>query len=94
MKNTLRCRDNCGAAVIEGEGVENIVEMVALRQGWTLLPVAGGWRCGECWRKLNRAAQLEGAAATALFVDKLPASSIGALKKPTADTIVPPVVPE
>jgi len=91
---TLNCRDvPCPNYLIEGVGPENTLEMVALRSGWTRLQIAGGWRCPSCWHKLEASAQYEGAAVTAMFVDSLPADSIGALRNPTAHTISEPVVP-
>lgn len=85
---TIRCRDACGASVTDPVDVE----MAASNAGWSLLPTAGGWRCCACWRALNEAAQLPGAPAAPDFTDPLPPHSIGALRKPTAQTIVAPAV--
>lgn len=80
----LHCSDKCGAAI-------PATEKALLSSGWTYLETARRFRCGACMRALAAAATLPGTSLAA-SVDTLPRNSIGALKKPTADTIVPPVV--
>lgn len=87
---TLRCRDACGAQLQGDQPTE--VEL-AQDHGWTWLGVAGGYRCGACWRALDAASRLDGVPPPDTFVDPLPPTSIGALSKVTAESITPPVVP-
>lgn len=58
--------------------------------GWWL-PVACRWRCVACQGEMLRVGQFIGSAGSG-FVDRLPADSIGSLRKPTALTIVAPYV--
>lgn len=79
----MNCRDNCGREVADEDD--------AMQAGWTLLAVAGGYRCGTCSRTLREASFITGDL-NPDFVDTLPADSRGALPKETASTIFPSVV--
>lgn len=48
--------------------------------GWELLPIAGRYRCANCWRDLTAAQQLQGTPSE-FAPDPLPPGSRGALKK-------------
>lgn len=85
----LRCRDACGA-VVRGTAPPDTREDLASSAGWTLLGVAGGYRCGACWRALREAGGYVGTQSTEPFVDTVPLTSRGALPKATAATIQPP----
>ena len=89
----LLCRDACGNKIVEGVGPENTVEQLAMRQGWSLLAIAQGWRCPKCARMLDIASKFPGTAPRTMFVDTVPAISRGALPRATFDSIAAPVVP-
>lgn len=72
----VNCRDKCGAETADASAA-----------GWTLLSVAGGWRCGKCVATLLNAGALIGP--DSATVDALQPDSIGALRKATAHTISP-----
>ncbi len=80
----VSCRDACGATA------EN--DDAALAKGWTSLQTTNGWRCGSCSRMLRLAGAMPGRAADTTFVDRLPRTSIGALKRETASSILPVAV--
>jgi hypothetical protein len=77
----IQCRDGCGALVRPDDNGD--------APGWTLLAIAGGWRCGACTRALDKAARIAGLNEDS--PDNLPPDSRGALPKETASTITPPV---
>lgn len=78
----IKCRGQCGLAVVNDED--------AVRAGWTYLQITRGWRCGACGRALRAAAEIKGSAEVPS--DALPSNSIGALRRETASTILPPSV--
>lgn len=81
---TINCMDKCGATAADEKDAEN--------KSWTFLPVARAYRCPACCRAMERAGTMTGRTIPDNFVDKLPADSIGALPKKTADSILPPSV--
>lgn len=80
----ISCMDKCGATVADEKDAENNL--------WTWLPVARAYRCPACRKAMERAGKMTGSTLPSTFVDKLPPDSIGSLRKPTAESILPPSV--
>lgn len=79
----LRCHDACGAEVDD--------EDKALMAGWSYLQALRAWRCPKCARELLAASSMAGTPPVE-GPDPLPPHSLGALKKETASSILPPTV--
>lgn len=76
----IGCRDECGAKVAD--------EKAANLGGWSYLEISKAYRCPSCWRSLRAAAGLIGTDGET--TDTLPPGSLGAIKKATAESILPP----
>lgn len=79
----LNCTDACGQSADDEEA--------ATQAGWSYLSITGRWRCPECTASLRLAAGIHGTHEQG-FVDALPPNSIGALRKATAESILPVAV--